>query len=179
MLSQFVRAQLLLVLISGTAYTILLASLRVPYAFALGAIGGLLEFIPLVGPLLAAALILGISFSLNYPHLLVLIIFLGAWRMCTDYVISPRVLGGKVEISTLAVDFWRAGGRRVGGGDRHLSLHPGAGHHSYPVEALAGLPSAQPEPEAPKRRWRKQSGSCSSYRGCHASGARALRRCVP
>jgi predicted PurR-regulated permease PerM len=105
MLSQFVRAQLLLVLISGTAYTILLGLLRVPYAFALGAIGGLLEFIPLVGPLLAAALILGITFSLNYPHLLVLILLLGAWRMCTDYVISPRVLGGKVEISPLASIF--------------------------------------------------------------------------
>jgi len=105
MLSQFVRAQLLLVLISGTAYTIFMASLRVPYAFALGAIGGLLEFIPLVGPLLAAVLILGISFSLNYPHLLVLTIFLGAWRLCTDYLISPRVLGGKLEISPLAVIF--------------------------------------------------------------------------
>jgi predicted PurR-regulated permease PerM len=105
MLSQFVRAQLLLVLISGTAYTIILGSMRVPYAFALGAIGGLLEFIPLVGPLLAAALILGITFSLNYPHLLVLVVFMGAWRLCTDYVISPRVLGGKVEISPLASIF--------------------------------------------------------------------------
>ena len=105
MLSQFVRAQLLMVLISGTAYTILLVSLRVPYAFALGAIGGLLEFIPLVGPLLAAVLILGISFSLYYPHLLVLAVLMGAWRMCTDYVISPRVLGGKVEISPLASIF--------------------------------------------------------------------------
>jgi predicted PurR-regulated permease PerM len=105
MLSHFVRAQLLLVLISGTAYTVFMASLRVPYAFALGAIGGLLEFIPMVGPLLAAVLILGISFSLNYPHLLVLVIFLGTWRLCTDYVISPRVLGGKVEISSLAVIF--------------------------------------------------------------------------
>jgi predicted PurR-regulated permease PerM len=105
MLSQFVRAQLLLVLISGAAYTVLLVSLRVPYAFALGAIGGLLEFIPLVGPLMAAVLILGISFSLNYPHLLLVVIFLGAWRLCADYVISPRVLGGKVEISSLAVIF--------------------------------------------------------------------------
>ena len=105
MLSQFVRGQLLLVLISGTAYTILLVMMRVPYAFALGAIGGLLEFIPLVGPLLAAALILGISFSLNYPHLLLVVIFLGVWRLCADYVISPRVLGGKVEISSLAVIF--------------------------------------------------------------------------
>lgn len=105
MLSLFVRAQLLLVLISGSAYTIFMASLQVPYAFALAAIGGLLEFIPLVGPLLAAGLILGISFSLNYPHLLVLVIFLGAWRVCEDYLISPRVLGGKLEISSLAVIF--------------------------------------------------------------------------
>ena len=105
MFSQFIRAQLLVVLISGLAYTLFMALLRVPYAFVLGAIGGLLEFIPLVGPLLAAALILGISFSLNYAHMLVLLIFLGAWRLCTDYVISPRIMSGKIEISPLGVIF--------------------------------------------------------------------------
>lgn len=105
MLAQFVRAQLLLVIISWAAYTIVLGAMRVPYAFALGAIGGLLEFIPLVGPVLAAALILGVSFTSNYAHLIVIVIFLGVWRVCTDYSISPRLLGGKVNISPLAAIF--------------------------------------------------------------------------
>ncbi len=115
MLAQYVRAQLLLVLISGTAYTAFLALLQVQYAFALGPIGGLLEFIPLVGPLLAAALILGVSFGLNYSHLLVLVLFLGGWRICTDYVIGPRIYGGKVDISPLAAIFGLLAGGELAG----------------------------------------------------------------
>ena len=115
MLAQFVRAQLLLMIISGTAYTVFLALLSVQYAFALGAIGGLLEFIPLAGPLLAAALILGVSFGLGYPHLLALIVFLGAWRVCADYVIGPRVYGGKVDISPLAAIFGLLAGGELAG----------------------------------------------------------------
>ena len=115
MLAQFVRAQLLLMIISGIAYTVFLGLLRVQYAFALGAIGGLLEFIPLAGPLLAAALILGVSFGLNYPHLLILVVFLGAWRVCADYVIGPRVYGGKVDISPLAAIFGLLAGGELAG----------------------------------------------------------------
>jgi predicted PurR-regulated permease PerM len=115
MLAQYVRAQLLLVLLAGTAYTLFLALLGVQYAFALGPIGGILEFIPVVGPLLAAGLIMGVSFSLGYPHLLVVAAFLGGWRICADYVIAPRIYGGKVDISPLAVIFGLLAGGEVAG----------------------------------------------------------------
>ena len=68
MLSHFVRAQVYLAAISGTVYIVALSLMRVPYSWALGALGGLLEFIPFVGPLVAAALILAVSFGLNYGH---------------------------------------------------------------------------------------------------------------
>lgn len=115
MLSQFVRAQLLLAVISGVVYTTGLSLLRVPYAFVLGAVGGLLEFIPLAGPAVAAVGILGICFGLSYPHILWVVIFLGAWRVMQDYVISPRLLGSKVELHPLLTIFGILAGGEIAG----------------------------------------------------------------
>jgi len=115
MLSQFVRAQLLLAIISGLIYTAGLSSLRVPYAYILGAVGGLLEFIPLVGPAIAAVGIVGVCFGLNYHHTLWVIVFLGVWRLIQDYVIAPRLLGGKVELHPLMTIFGVLAGGEVAG----------------------------------------------------------------
>jgi predicted PurR-regulated permease PerM len=115
MLSHFVRAQLLLAIISWIVYTIALTSMRVQYSFVLGAIGGMLEFIPVVGPLVAAILMLGVGFLTTYPHLLIVLLFLGTWRVIQDYVISPRVLGNRVEVHPLAVIFGVLAGAEIGG----------------------------------------------------------------
>lgn len=115
MLSHFVRAQLLLALISGLVYTAALATMRVPYAYVLGAVGGVLEFVPLVGPAVAAIGILSVCFGLSYPHILWVLIFLGVWRVMQDYVISPRLLGGKVELHPLLTIFGVLAGGEVAG----------------------------------------------------------------
>lgn len=115
MLAHFVRAQLYLAAISGTVYITALTTMRVPYSFVLGAIGGLLEFVPVVGPAIAAVLILGLSFALNYPHLLLVLVFLLVWRGIQDYVISPRILGGRVELHPVAALFGVLAGAEIGG----------------------------------------------------------------
>lgn len=116
MLAHYIRAQLYLAAISGAIYTLVLGLiLRVPYGFVLGTIGGLLEFIPVVGPLIAALIILGIAITANYPHVLFVLIFLGAWRVTQDYVISPRVLGGRVELHPLAAVFGVLVGGEIAG----------------------------------------------------------------
>ncbi len=115
MLSHFVRAQLYLAAISGTVYITTLSLMRVPYSWALGTLGGLLEFIPFVGPLVAAALILAVCFGLNYGHLAMVIAFLLIWRGLQDYVVSPRVLGGRVEVHPLAAIFGVLAGGEIAG----------------------------------------------------------------
>lgn len=115
MLSHFVRAQLYLAAISGTVYLITLSLMRVPYSWALGTLGGLLEFIPFVGPLVAAAVILAVSLGFNYGHLLMVLLFLLVWRGLQDYVISPRVLGGRVEVHPLAAIFGVLAGGEIAG----------------------------------------------------------------
>jgi predicted PurR-regulated permease PerM len=115
MLSHFVRAQLYLAAISGTVYIIALTLLRVPYSLALGTLGGLMEFIPFLGPVVAGGLILAVSFGFNYSHIMVVLLFLLLWRGLQDYVISPRILGGRVEVHPLAAIFGILAGGEIAG----------------------------------------------------------------
>jgi predicted PurR-regulated permease PerM len=115
MLSHFVRAQLYVAAISGMAYIAVLSMMRVPFALALGVLGGLLEFIPFVGPLVAGALILAVSFGMNYRHVLLVFLFLVIWRCLEDYVISPHILGGRVKVHPLAAIFGVLAGGEIAG----------------------------------------------------------------
>jgi predicted PurR-regulated permease PerM len=115
MLASYIRAQLTLAAISLVVYTVVLSVMRVPYAFVLGVIGGMLEFIPIVGPLIAAASILGVAFLSRYPHLLLVVIFLGLWRLIQDYVNSPRIMGSRVELHPLAALFGVLAGAEIAG----------------------------------------------------------------
>jgi predicted PurR-regulated permease PerM len=115
MLAHFIRAQLTLAALTLVMYSAFLGIMRVPYALVLGTLGGLLEFIPVVGPLAAALIIVSVALLLSYPHWLVLIIFLGIWRLVQDYVSSPRIMGESVELHPLAAIFGVMAGGEVAG----------------------------------------------------------------
>jgi len=115
MLAHFIRAQLVLAVLSSIVYTIGLLAMRLPYAVALGAIGGALEFIPVVGPLTAFLLIVFVALVTGYKHLLLVILFLGIWRGVQDYVTAPRIMGRQTELHPLAALFGVLVGAEVGG----------------------------------------------------------------
>jgi predicted PurR-regulated permease PerM len=115
MLAHFIRAQLILAVLSAVIYTGGLLVLRVQYALVLGAIGGALEFIPVVGPLVAAVMILFIALVTAYKHMLVLLAFLGVWRLVQDYVNAPRIMGQRTELHPLAALFGVLAGAEVAG----------------------------------------------------------------
>jgi len=115
MLAQFIRAQLLLAAFSFVAYLAFMEVAGVPYALVLGTAGGLMEFIPVVGPLVAAAVILGVALLMTYPHWLVLLVFLAGWRLVQDYVISPRIMGKSMELHPLAAIFGVLAGGEIAG----------------------------------------------------------------
>ena len=102
MLAHFIRAQLTMAGISLVAYSVVFTALRFPYALALGFAAGAMEFIPVVGPLLAAVAIVLVGFLSSYPHLSAIILFLAIWRVVQDYVVSPRVMGGTLKLHPLA-----------------------------------------------------------------------------
>ncbi len=115
MLAHFVRAQVYLGAISALAYTVALSAMRVPYALVLGVLGGMLEFIPLVGPITAGAIMLAVTFTLGFKQVIALIIFLLLWRGVQDYVTSPRILGRRVSIHPLLAIFGVLVGGEIGG----------------------------------------------------------------
>ena len=115
MLADFIRAQLTLAALTWVAYASVLGGMRVPYALMLGTAGGILEFIPVVGPLVAASLILGVALLTGYSHWLILLIFLIAWRLIQDYVVSPRVMGKSMELHPLAAIFGVLAGGEIAG----------------------------------------------------------------
>jgi predicted PurR-regulated permease PerM len=115
MLAHFIRAQLSLAALTLITYSAFLAIMRVPYALVLGTVGGLLEFIPVVGPLAAALTIVGVALLLSYKHWVVLVIFLGVWRLLQDYVSSPRIMGESMELHPLGAIFGVMAGGEVAG----------------------------------------------------------------
>jgi predicted PurR-regulated permease PerM len=112
---QYMRALLFLCLATLIAFSVVLSLLGVPYAILLASIAFPLEFIPLVGPLIAASLIIGVSAFSGYPHVLWLVIFLGIYRMFQDYLLSPHLMSKGVELHPLLVIFGVFAGGEIGG----------------------------------------------------------------
>ena len=102
MLAHFILSQLILAGISLVVYSIFFSILRFPYALILALAAGIMEFIPVVGPLVAAVAILGVGFLTSYPHLWMMLLFFAIWRVTQDYVVAPRVMGNKLELHPLA-----------------------------------------------------------------------------
>jgi predicted PurR-regulated permease PerM len=115
MLAHFIRAQLTLAALTLVVYSALLGIMRVPYALVLGTVGGVLEFIPVVGPLTAALIIVSVALLMSYQHWAILVVFLVIWRLVQDYVSSPRIMGESMELHPLAAIFGVMAGGEVAG----------------------------------------------------------------
>ncbi len=115
MLAHFIRAQLTLAALTLVVYSAFLGATGVNYALVLGTVGGLLEFIPVVGPLAGALTIVTVAVLTGYPHWIVLLVFLGVWRLIQDYVSSPRIMGESMELHPLAAIFGVMAGGEVAG----------------------------------------------------------------
>ena len=115
MLGSYIRAQLILAALTLVVLTVITSLMRVPYSFILGPIAGVCEFVPVVGPAVAAVAFFGIAALAGYSHLIWLFLVLGSWRLVQDYVAAPRVMGGSLEISPLAQIFGVLAGGEIGG----------------------------------------------------------------
>jgi predicted PurR-regulated permease PerM len=102
MLAKYIRAQLALAGLSFVFYSVCMLVLGFPDAIALGLLGGILEFVPVVGWIVSAALILTIGF-LTHSHWIWMAALLIFWRVVQDYVNSPRIMGESLELPPLVV----------------------------------------------------------------------------
>jgi len=114
-LAAYIRAQITACLVVGTVMMIGLTVIGAPYSVVLGTIGGLLEFIPLVGPLISAVVIVGLTLTVSVKTALIVALFLAVLRMIQDYVIYPRIVGRGIKMHPLVVVVAILAGAEIGG----------------------------------------------------------------
>jgi len=114
MLTRYIRAQLQLCSLSFLFYTAALLLLRFPHAMALAVLGGILEFIPMLGWVSTFAVISAVGI-INHQHWIWMAAMLGIWRVIQDYYNSPRIMGSQLKIHPLAALFAALAGAEIGG----------------------------------------------------------------
>jgi predicted PurR-regulated permease PerM len=114
-LAAYTRAQLISCLLIGTVCTIAFYIFDVPYALLLGVMAGVLEFIPLAGPLAIGLLTVSIcAFSSPWQALYVGI-FLLALRFIHDYITFPRIVREGIHLHPLAIILAILAGAQIDG----------------------------------------------------------------
>src|ERR1035438_6873986 len=114
LLAHYMRALFLLSAAAFATYAIFFSVMRMPYAILLAAVGGLLEFIPMLGPVTAIALILIVA-SLAGVNLVPIVVFVVLFRVIQDYVVSPHLMGRGVQLHPLLVLFGVFAGAEIAG----------------------------------------------------------------
>ncbi len=104
-LGAYVRGQGLLIMLVGTVLSILFWIIGVPYWILIGAFAGVVEIIPVIGPLMAGALAVGAGLTVSPQVGIAAGIAVLVVRLLEDYLIIPRVLGDAVGLSPLLVLF--------------------------------------------------------------------------
>ncbi len=115
LLLQYMRALFSLCAITFVTFALVLSLMGVPYAILLASIAFPLEFIPLIGPLIAAVTIIAVTAFAGGGHVLWVVLFLFVYRMLQDYVVSPRLMSAGVELHPLLVILGVFAGEQLAG----------------------------------------------------------------
>src|SRR5256714_13584209 len=122
LLSRYVRGQLLLVAIMATATTIGLTFFGVPFSLVLGLLTGVLEVIPIIGPITAGAIACLVALGNPNPFGWSQLAYVGAvavmytvLRHAEDYFVIPLVIGRIVRLHPALVIFSLLSGGAVFG----------------------------------------------------------------
>jgi predicted PurR-regulated permease PerM len=102
-LGAFVRGSFLLVLIVATLLSFAFWLDREPYWLLIGAFAGIVELVPIVGPLTAGAVAIGAGLTVGWTVALGAGIAVLVLRQLQDYIIGPRIMGHAVGLSPLVV----------------------------------------------------------------------------
>jgi predicted PurR-regulated permease PerM len=102
-LGAFVRGQLLLVALVASVISAAFWLAGEPYWLLLGVTTGLLELIPVIGPLAALAIVIAAGLTESWQVAAIAAAIVLGVRVLQDYLVTPRVLGGAVGLSPLIV----------------------------------------------------------------------------
>ena len=104
-LGAYVRGQLILIVLVGVVLSLIFWAIGLPYWILIGAFAGIVEIIPVIGPLAAGALAVGAGLTVSWQVALGAGLAVLVVRLLEDYLVIPRVLGEAVGLSPLVVLF--------------------------------------------------------------------------
>ena len=111
----YVRGQLILALVVGVASTLALLILGVPYAIVLGVLAGILELVPMLGPVLGSIPAVLVALFQPFPVVLWVILAFVIIQQLEANLLVPRISGHAVGLHPLAAMLALIAGLEVGG----------------------------------------------------------------
>jgi predicted PurR-regulated permease PerM len=102
-LGAYVRGQFVLILLVGSVLSFIFWAIGLPFWLLLGIFAGVVEIVPVLGPLAAGALAVGVGFTQSWQVALAAGVAVLVVRLLEDYLVIPRVLGDAVGLSPLVV----------------------------------------------------------------------------
>jgi predicted PurR-regulated permease PerM len=102
-LGAFVRGLAVVVLIVAATLSLLFWAIGLPYWLLIGCFAGVVEIVPVIGPIVAGALAVGVGLSQSTHLALMALVVVVAVRLAQDYLVNPRVMGSAVGMSPLVV----------------------------------------------------------------------------
>jgi predicted PurR-regulated permease PerM len=102
-LGAYVRGQALLILLVSTVLSICFWAIGLPFWLLIAIFAGIVEIVPVIGPLTAGALAVGVGLTESVGVAIAAGVIVLVVRVLEDYLVIPRVLGDAVGLSPLLV----------------------------------------------------------------------------
>jgi predicted PurR-regulated permease PerM len=102
-LGAFVRGEVLLILLVAAVLSLAFWGIGEPYWLLVGSFAGVVEIVPVIGPLTAGALAVAVGFTASVHVAALAAACVIAVRLLEDYLLIPKVLGEAVGLSPLLV----------------------------------------------------------------------------
>ena len=102
-LGAFVRGQLVLIFLVAITLSLLFWAIGEPYWILVGSFAGLVEIVPVIGPLAAGALAIGVGLTASMKVAILAAACVLLVRLLEDYLVMPKILGEAVGLSPLLV----------------------------------------------------------------------------
>ena len=102
-LGAYVRGLFVLVVLVAAVLSFSFWLIGLPFWLLIGIFAGIVEIVPVIGPLTAGAVAVGVGFTESWQTALAAGVIVLVVRLIEDYTVIPRVLGGAVGLTPLTV----------------------------------------------------------------------------
>lgn len=97
-ISEYLRGQVLLCLIIGAISFVGYSQLKIGYPFVLAILAGIMEAVPIVGPIFSAVPAILLGFAISPATGLKVLFFCFLLQQLENHIIVPKVMGGSIHL---------------------------------------------------------------------------------